>query len=116
MLCRHYIRRPLIPALAASAAVGLKLLMTVAPASAQDADRTIPCASGMAGVYACDRVHLLGRLSREQLGAADTVKLNDVWGWPWPMPIRGGLPTTTAISTWATNWTKRGAGWTVSAP
>jgi len=35
----------------------------------------------MAGVYACDRVDLLSRLSREQLGAADTVKLNDVWGW-----------------------------------
>lgn len=81
MLCRHYIRRPLTPAVAASGALGLKLLMTVAPASAQDADRSIPCASGMAGVYACDRVDLLSRLSREQLGAADTVKLNDVWGW-----------------------------------
>ena len=84
MLCKHYIGRPLTPALAASVALGLKLSMTATPAWAQDADRAIPCASGMAGVYACDRVDLLGRLSREELGAADTVKLNDVWGWTDP--------------------------------
>lgn len=48
---------------------------------AQDADRTIRCVNGMADIYACDRVDLLGHLSRGALGAADTVRLSDVWGW-----------------------------------
>ncbi len=81
MLCRHYIRRPLTAAVAASGALALTLLITAAPASAQSTGRTIRCVDGMADVYACDRVDLLGRLSRGELGAADTVKLNDVWGW-----------------------------------
>ena len=71
------------PARGALLALGL-LLVTPAPGWGQDADRTIPCVDGMAGGYACDRVDLLGRLSREELGAADTVKLNDVWGWTDP--------------------------------
>ena len=71
------------PARGALLALGL-LLIAPAPGWTQDADRTIPCVDGMAGGYTCDRVDLLGRLSREELGAADTVKLNDVWGWTDP--------------------------------
>lgn len=39
------------------------------------------CENGTAGGYACDRVDLVSRLSRNDLGAADAVMLNDVWGW-----------------------------------
>ncbi len=84
MSCLYYIKGSQTPPLASSVALGLKLLITAAPGWAQDADRTIPCVDGKAGAYACDRVDLLGRLSREQLGATDTVKPNDVWGWTDP--------------------------------
>ncbi len=67
------------------ARVALGLLLCIpAPTRTQEADGTIPCVDGMAGGHACDRVDLLGRMSREELGAVDTVKLNDVWGWRDP--------------------------------
>ena len=52
--------------------------------TAQEPAREIPCENGTAGGYACDRVDLLSRLSREELGAADSILLNDVWGWTDP--------------------------------
>lgn len=39
------------------------------------------CENGMAAGYACDRVDLVSRLARHDLGAADAVMLNDIWGW-----------------------------------
>jgi len=39
------------------------------------------CENGTAAGHACDRVDLLSRLARHDLGAADTVMLNDIWGW-----------------------------------
>ena len=87
MSCLPYNPHFLTRALGASAAFAIAL---VCPweGSAQDADRTLPCVDGRASVYACDRVDLLGRLSRDELGAADTVKLNDVWGWTDPQDDR----------------------------
>ena len=83
MSCQHYSERLRTATWPASVALALPL-MAAAPGWAQDAEGTIPCVDGTAGVYPCDRVDLLGRLSRGQLGAADSVKLNDVWGWTDP--------------------------------
>ena len=83
MSCQHYSERLRTVTWPASVALALPL-MAAAPGWAQDAEGTIPCVDGTAGVYPCDRVDLLGRLLRGQLGAADSVKLNDVWGWTDP--------------------------------
>lgn len=85
MSCQHYSERLRTATWPTSVALALPLMAAV-PGWAQDTDaRAIPCVDGMAGVYPCDRVDLLGHLPRGQLGAADSVKLNDVWGWtdPW---------------------------------
>ena len=83
MSCQHYSERLRTATWPASVALALPL-MAAAPGWAQDVEGTIPCVDGTAGVYPCDRVDLLGRLLRGQLGAADSVKLNDVWGWTDP--------------------------------
>ncbi len=87
MSCSLYITRVLGPLTGASITLGL-MLATPAPGWAQDAASTMPCSDGRAGIYACDGVDLLGRLSRHALGAADTIKLNDVWGWTDPLDGR----------------------------
>lgn len=59
----------------------LLLLAIPAPGVAQEPGRASPCENGTAGGYACDRVDLLSHLSLPELGAADSILLNDVWGW-----------------------------------
>ena len=83
MSCSLYITRVLGLLTGASIALGL-VLSTPALGWAQGTSRSLQCADGMAGGFACDGVDLLGRLSRHALGAADTIKLNDVWGWTDP--------------------------------
>lgn len=55
-----------------------------APGATQESARGFPCENGISGGYACDRVDLLSHLSRRELGAADSILLNDVWGWADP--------------------------------
>lgn len=43
-----------------------------------------PCENGSADGYSRDRVDLLSHLSRRELGAADSILLNDVRGWTDP--------------------------------
>ena len=62
----------------------LLLIVLTGPGTAQKAVRGIPCENGTAGGYACDRVDLLAHLSLQELGAADSILLNDVWGWTDP--------------------------------
>lgn len=62
----------------------LLLLALTAPGTAQEPVHEIPCENGTAGGYACDRVDLLSHLSPLELGAADSILLNDVWGWTDP--------------------------------
>lgn len=60
------------------------LLIIPALGNAQAAVSGFPCDDGTAGGYACDRVDLLSRVPRQELGAADSISLNDVWGWTDP--------------------------------
>ena len=62
----------------------LLLLVLTGPGTAQEAVRGVPCENGTAGGYACDRVDLLSHLSLQELGGADSILLNDVWGWTDP--------------------------------
>lgn len=62
----------------------LLLLALTAPGTGQEPVHEIPCENGTAGGYACDRVDLLSHLSPLELGAADSILLNDVWGWTDP--------------------------------
>ena len=66
----------------------LLLLVLTGPGTAQEAVRGAPCENGTAGGYACDRVDLLSHLSRQELGAADSILLNDIWGWTDPQTDR----------------------------
>ena len=66
-----------------SAAILLLLVLT-GPGTAQESVGGVPCENGTAGGYACDRVDLLSHLSRQELGAADSILLNDIWGWTDP--------------------------------
>lgn len=67
-----------------AAAWGVGVLALATPGAAQESVHAIPCENGTAGGYACDRVDLLSHLSRRELGAADSILLNDVWGWTDP--------------------------------
>lgn len=58
----------------------LLLLALPTTSTAQEPAREIPCENGTAGGDACDRVDLLSHLSPRELGAADSILLNDVWG------------------------------------
>ena len=66
----------------------LLLLVLTGPATAQESVREVPCENGTAGGYACDRIDLLSHLSRHELGAADSILLNDIWGWTDPQTDR----------------------------
>lgn len=66
------------------AAWTMGVLSLPTPGPAQEPVHETPCENGTAGGYACDRVDFLSRLSREELGAADSILLNDVWGWTDP--------------------------------
>ena len=59
-------------------ALAALLVATPTLVAAQPSGR---CENGTAAGYACDRVDLVSRLARHDLGAADTVMLNDIWGW-----------------------------------
>lgn len=65
-------RSMVLPALAAL------LVTTPTLVASQPSGR---CENGTAAGHACDRVDLVSRLARHDLGAADTVMLNDIWGW-----------------------------------
>jgi choice-of-anchor B domain-containing protein len=61
-----------------------------------------PCVNGLAGVYPCHHVDLLGHLSLEEMGAdAHHVHGNDHWGWRDPQTGRDyvlfGLTNATAF-------------------
>ena len=46
------------------------------------ADRSARCRNGMAGIYPCDNVNLLGHLTLEEIGAKNPSEIgNDSWGW-----------------------------------
>ena len=70
-----------------SAAILLLLVLT-GPGTAQESVGGAPCENGTAGGYACDRVDLLSHLSRQELGAADSILLHDIWGWTDPQTDR----------------------------
>lgn len=42
------------------------------------------CVEGYAGIYPCHNVNLLGHLSLTEMGAAEGVMGNDLWGWTDP--------------------------------
>lgn len=44
----------------------------------------VECESGMAGQFACSEVDLLSFMPLDELGAAGSVHLNDIWGWTDP--------------------------------
>lgn len=44
-----------------------------------------PCTSGLAGVYPCNNVDLMSRLSVLQLGGTTSTEANDIWGWTDPL-------------------------------
>ncbi|MYA65017.1 MAG: choice-of-anchor B family protein [Gemmatimonadetes bacterium] len=67
-----------------AAAWGVGILLLTPPGTAQQPVHAIPCEDGSADGYPCDRVDLLSRLSPRELGAADSILLNDVWGWTDP--------------------------------
>ena len=64
-----------------AAAWGVGILALTAPGTAQEPVHVTPCENGSADGYPCDRVDLLSQLSPRELGAADSILLNDVWGW-----------------------------------
>ena len=83
------IHRRRFPARRLTALPAVILLAAVpAPGTPQASGRAATCDNGSAAGYACDRVDLLSRLPRVELGAADSVKLNDVWGWTDPQTGR----------------------------
>ena len=44
-----------------------------------------PCANGEAGEFDCSDVDMMSFLSREDIGAARGIQVNDVWGWEDPI-------------------------------
>lgn len=44
-----------------------------------------PCTSGFAGVYPCDKIDLMARLSLTQIGGTASTEGNDCWGWTDPL-------------------------------
>ncbi|MEC5158515.1 choice-of-anchor B family protein [Chryseobacterium sp. MP_3.2] len=44
-----------------------------------------PCTSGFAGVYPCDEIDLMSRLTLTQLGGTASTEGNDCWGWTDPV-------------------------------
>lgn len=44
-----------------------------------------PCNNGLSGIYPCNNIDLMARLSVTQLGGTSTTQGNDIWGWTDPL-------------------------------
>jgi choice-of-anchor B domain-containing protein len=55
---------------------------------ASKSSASTPCQAGFSGPYPCLNVDLVSFMPRESLGAASSVRLNDLWGWEDPQDGR----------------------------
>jgi choice-of-anchor B domain-containing protein len=62
----------------------MALLTLLALQTSTVAAQSHSCASGQAGMFACENVDLIARLDRSALGLEAGIRLNDLWAWEDP--------------------------------